>query len=136
MVKQTVTDLVKKGKADCILVLCQKGDILYSVKHWLENKMGAMLDAGGFFYYEFTENDTKYYDDHAYLWSIFDKLKRNKWVVLADHSFARGFDFRGVSPAHVVLALNNITHSLLFQALGRGSRNFDSGSRGYVFTQD
>lgn len=49
-------------------------------------------------------------------------VAKNNFVVLTFKQGARGIDYKGVDPAHVIIAFKPDNYAECIQALGRGSR--------------
>ena len=54
-----------------------------------------------------------------------EQLYEDNWVLLTTREGSRGSDFKGKSPAHVILTYQPESLAECVQALGRGTRNLD-----------
>lgn len=69
---------------------------------------------------------------------IMDKLyevAKDNFIVLTTKEGARGIDYKGVNPAHVIMAFSPKSYSECVQALGRGCRELSSFAEGTIICQ-
>ena len=59
-------------------------------------------------------------------------LMNDNWIVLTTKDGSRGTDFKGPSPAHVLMTFQPSSYAECVQALGRGSRNLDHTCSGTI----
>jgi superfamily II DNA/RNA helicase len=60
------------------------------------------------------------------------EVAKDNFIVLTTKEGARGIDYKGVNPAHVIMAFNPKSYSECVQALGRGCRELSSFAEGTI----
>lgn len=64
------------------------------------------------------------------------EVAKDNFIVLTTKEGARGIDYKGVNPAHVIMAFNPQSYSECVQALGRGCRELSSFAEGTIMCKD
>jgi hypothetical protein len=64
------------------------------------------------------------------------EVAKDNFIVLTTKDGARGIDYKGVNPAHVIMAFNPKSYSECVQALGRGCRELSSFAEGTIICKN
>jgi superfamily II DNA/RNA helicase len=64
------------------------------------------------------------------------EVAKDNFIVLTTKDGARGIDYKGVNPAHVIMTFNPKSYSECVQALGRGCRELSNSTSGTVICKD
>lgn len=65
-----------------------------------------------------------------------NEVAEDNFLIMTTKEGARGVDYKGINPAHVIIAFAPESYSECVQALGRGCRELSSFSEGTIICQD
>jgi hypothetical protein len=71
-------------------------------------------------------------ENYAQVLEKLQKLSHDNFVVLTTKEGSRGVDYKGPSPAHVIICYEPSSFADCVQALGRGCRTLDQFSEGTI----
>jgi hypothetical protein len=65
-----------------------------------------------------------------------NEVAEDNFLVLTTKEGARGVDYKGINPAHVIIAFKPESYSECVQALGRGCRELSKFSEGTIICKN
>lgn len=79
------------------------------------------------------------FDDFSQHFSLIMKnlneVAKDRFLVLTTKEGSRGVDYKGINPAHVIIAFKPSSYSECVQALGRGCRELTSFAKGSIICE-